>query len=352
MTSNPNTKTAVGDGEARRGLKQELARLNCRVHQPEDPPLFTREPRSAMRAMHWRWRDLEPLLERIGAEIDLASGGPRRTLRLANPGLEYGTTHTFWASLQVILPGEVATTHRHSASALRFIMRGSGATTTVDGTRYPMSAGDLVLTPAGTWHDHIHNGDALMMWLDVLDISLMRALHASFFEGYPQEVQPVTPGEARSCRDYGSAVMGAPRGDARPASNPLLAYPRECAEAALARIESLAPDPYDDAILEYQNPETGSAAMTTLAMTLQKLRPGFSGRARRHTGSKLYYVVRGNGSSVVGGQSYDWNAGDFLAVPPWTWYSHANPGNDEATLFSVDDVPAMRALGYFREEKQ
>ena len=164
------------DAEARRALKDELARVHCRVHQPDDPPLFTREPRPETRSMHWRRRDLEPLLERIGREVDLGAGGPRRTLRLQNAGLPFGTTHTFWCSIQVILPGEVATAHRHSASALRFIMKGSGAWTTVDGECYPMNEGDLVLTPPGTWHDHEHKGNEPMVWLDVLDISLMRAL--------------------------------------------------------------------------------------------------------------------------------------------------------------------------------
>ena len=36
--------------------------------------------------------------------------------------------------------------HRHSPSALRFVIEGSGAWTTVDGVRLPMTAGDLVLT--------------------------------------------------------------------------------------------------------------------------------------------------------------------------------------------------------------
>ena len=82
------------DADARRSLKADLERLHCRVHQPEDPPLFTREPRSAMKPVHWRWSELEPLLERIGREMAIGSGGQRRTLRLANPGLPFGTTPT------------------------------------------------------------------------------------------------------------------------------------------------------------------------------------------------------------------------------------------------------------------
>jgi gentisate 1,2-dioxygenase len=301
--------STLRDAEARRALKADLARLNCRVHQPDDAPLFTREPRSAMKPVLWRWRELEPLLERIGNEVDLDTAGPRRTLRLANPGLPYGTTHTFWASIQVILPGEVAGAHRHTASALRFIMQGSGATTTVEGERFPMNEGDLVLTPAWTWHDHEHRGSEPMIWLDVLDISLMHAMHATFFEPYTSEVQPVI---------------------ASPASSELV-YPFSRAEEELRHKSSV----------DYPG-------MTTLDMKLHQLGPGLQGQARRHTGSKLYYVFRGQGASMLDGQRYEWSAGDFLAVPPWTWHEHSAKG--QAIVFEVNDTPAMKALGYYREE--
>ncbi|MGI4814206.1 MAG: cupin domain-containing protein [Janthinobacterium lividum] len=348
--------TVMADADARRALKDDLLRMNCRVHQPDDPPLFTPEPRSPMQPIHWRWSDLLPLLERIGAKIDIGSGGQRRTLRLANPGLPWGTTPTFWGSIQYILPGEVAGAHRHSANAFRFIMEGNGASTTVDGERYTMNVGDLVLTPAWTFHDHIHHGDKPMIWLDVLDINIMRSMHATFFEALPTETQEVLDIEDRTYREYGSGLMRPPRISVGPAAkptpplNPLLVYERARAEASLDLAQGLPADPYDDVVLEYQNPVNGGPAMTTLSMKLQKLRPGFKGRARRHTGSKLYYVIRGSGVSVVGDQTFDWNTGDFIAVPPWAWVEHSNPSGAEALLFSVDDTPTLAALGYYREQ--
>jgi gentisate 1,2-dioxygenase len=301
--------STMRDAEARRSLKADLARLNCRVHQPDDPALFTREPRSTMKPVHWRWKDLEPLLARIGEEIEIGSGGQRRTLRLGNPGFPYGTTHTFWASIQVILPGEIAVAHRHTANAFRFIMKGSGATTTVDGERFVMNEGDLVLTPAWTWHDHEYHGKAPMIWLDVLDISLMHSMHATFFEPYPTQVQNVL---------------------SEPKESPL-ADPFPRAKAQLEHTDSV----------EYPG-------MATLAMKLHKLRPQHGGKAQRHTGSKLYYIFRGSGASMVEGQRYEWSAGDFLAVPPWAWHEHSS--KEKSLLFEVNDTPAMKALGYYREE--
>ena len=347
------------DAQARRMLKEDLARHFCKVHQPDDPPLFSREPRALMQSHHWKWQLLEPLLARLGGEIDLGAGGPRRTLCLASPGLEMGTTPTFWASIQVILPGEVADAHRHTASAFRFVMRGRGATTTVDGERYPMAEGDLVLTPAWSWHDHAYLGGEPMVWLDVLDIPLMHMLHATFFEAHGATVQPVAPVEDASFRLYGSGLMRPPAGAARtafgdglaPQRNPLLCYPAAMALQALRQAAAASADPCDDVILEYQNPLGGGSAMPTMAMTLQTLRAGFRGRARRGTGSRLYCVVRGSGTTEVAGQRFDWSAGDLFTVAPWAWHVHANAGGDgDAVLFQVNDHPALKALGFHREE--
>jgi gentisate 1,2-dioxygenase len=353
-----NDETATGsiltaDAGARRLLKADLAKFNCRVHQPDDPPVFTSEPRPDVKTVLWRWRDLHPLLKRIGAEVDLVASGPRRTLRLQNPGLAVGTTNTFWGSIQVILPGEVAGAHRHSANAFRFIMHGSGATTTVEGERYPMSEGDLVLTPSWAWHDHVHCGSEPMIWLDVLDISLMHSMQATFFESYVADTQPVGPVPDRSLRQYGSGLMRPPTPQLAPAStiNPLLVYSNEMAQAALREAAKLDPDPIDDVILEYQNPLDGGPAMRTMGMRLQMLRPSVHCKARRHTGSKLYYVMRGEGTTIVEGQKYEWSGGDFLAVAPWSWHEHINRSKShEAILFQVNDFPTLKALGYYREE--
>lgn len=341
----------MADAAARAALQDDLERAACRVHQPDDPPLFTATPAGPMQSHHWRWAELEPLLERIGQVMAIGSGGQRRTLRLTNPGQARGTTHTFWASIQVILPGEIATAHRHSANALRFIMQGSGCTTTVDGEQYALSQGDLVLTPAGTWHDHHHHGSAPMIWLDILDIGLMQMLDASFFEAYPQAEQPVAAVPQRAALTWGSGIMAPPAVRAVPGRNPLLAYPAAAAQAALAAAAGLPGDPCDDVILAYRNP-LGGPVMATLAVTLQRLRAGFSGVARRQTGSKLYWVVDGSGSTEIDGVMHHWSRGDFLTLRPWAWHRHVNPGATDAVLLQVSDAPVLQALGYWREERR
>jgi gentisate 1,2-dioxygenase len=130
----------------------------------------------------------------------------------------------------------------------------------------------------------------------------------------------------------------------------MLVYSAAMAQGALRQAAGLAADPFDDVVLEYRNPLDGSPAMRTLGLRLQLIRPGFAGRRRRQTGSQLYYVVRGQGSTQVGEQTFDWSAGDFFTVAPWAWTAHANRFDEEALLFQVNDVPTHEALGYWREE--
>lgn len=339
------------DAEARRALKAELDANHIHIHQPDDPPLFTKTPSSPMKPVHWKWTELRRLLRKIGEGLSMDSGGNRRTLRLANPGLPFGTTPTFWCSIQYILPGEHAAAHRHMANAMRFIIEGTGAKSAVDGEEYPFGIGDYVLTPSWTWHDHTHEGAEPMIWLDILDISLVRSLHAVFFEAHPTGTQDVSPFPHRSYQEYGSGLMRPVHGTEFGRANPLLVYPWKMADEALDRASALPGDPYDDTALEYQNPVTGGPSVATLGVRMLRLRPGFSGKARRHTGSKVYHVVSGVGETTVDGQTYSWSKGDFIAVPPWAKHSHKIAKDAEpATVFEINDLPTLKALGMYRED--
>lgn len=341
----------MSDASQRERIRDRLAKMNCRVHQADDPPLFTRTPQSTARPVLWRWSELLPMLDLIGEQIKIGSGGQRRTLRLANPALAFGTSSTFWASIQYINPGEVAEAHRHAASAFRFIIKGTGCSTTVDGERYYMNEGDLVLTPSWAWHDHAHEGSEPMIWLDVLDVSLVRSMHAVFFEPYPEKMQPVSDEPTRSYMRFGSGLMRPPARPSQDAVNPLLLYSDAMARSALQQASQLSPDPFDDVVLEYQNPTNGGPAMTTMGMTLQCMRPGFRGQRRRQVMSKLLHVVEGSGVTVIDGEKFEWSQGDFLFIPPWAAHEHQIPECEQpARVFTVSDAPAIKALGLYREQ--
>jgi gentisate 1,2-dioxygenase len=190
-----------------------------------------------------------------------------------------------------------------------------------------------------------------MIWLDVLDISLVRSLEATFFEGSVQPRQPVSNISNRSYREFGSGIMRPMTPSHTGLASPILAYTRDRAEEALQQAAGLEPDPFDDVILEYQNPLTGAPALPTIGTALQMLRPGVRCKTHRHTGSVVYYIVRGSGSTTIDGQTFDWDKGDFLALPPWAEHSHCNRSSaSEAVMFQVNDFPVLKALGLYREQ--
>lgn len=116
----------------------------------------------------------------------------RRVLVLENPGLagQSKITPSLFCGLQIILPGEIAPAHKHVASALRFIVEGSGAYSAIAGEKTMMEVGDFVITPSMTWHDHGNESDAPMVWIDGLDMHMVNLFSASFRENYPGAVHP------------------------------------------------------------------------------------------------------------------------------------------------------------------
>src|SRR5260221_11958848 len=85
--------------------------------------LIPNEPATPCRPALWKYREARPYLMEAGKLIS-AKEAVRRVLILENPGMrgESCITQSLYAGLQLILPGEIAPTHRHSQSALPFIV--------------------------------------------------------------------------------------------------------------------------------------------------------------------------------------------------------------------------------------
>ena len=108
---------------------------------------------------------------------------------------------------------------------------------------------------------------------------------------------------------------------------------------------------FDGIAFEYRHPQTGGSVLPTMACWIQLLRPSEHTKAHRHTGSAVYYVVKGSGMTVIDGRRFDWTKGDIIALPPWAVHEHANSSaSDDAVLFSIQDAPVLNALGLFYEE--
>lgn len=312
------------------------------------------QPRSDSVPVLWRYRDLREHVLRSVSLVTPEKAG-RRVIYLDNPGRREVAAAVGWlySGLQVMHPGERAGAHAHSSSALRFIMEGSGAYTIVDGHKMTLGVNDFVLTPNGTWHEHGVEDDGLpCIWQDGLDIPLVNALEAGFYAVHPDLQQAVGYPVDDSPGIWGAAGLRPQHAGWTQRYSPLFKYTWEATYAALQRYAGAqAHDPFDGALMHYTNPIDGGHVMATIGASMQMLPPGFVGSAHRHTGSFLYQVAKGRGHSVINGQRLDWQERDIFCVPSWAWHEHANAsGNEDAVLFSFNDLPVMEKLGLYREE--
>lgn len=310
---------------------------------------LTPEPRVRSLPFIWRWQDVRPRILRAG-ELVTAAEAERRVLMLVNPGLEGkpAATATLFAGIQLILPGEVAPTHHHTPTAVRFVIEGEGAYTTVSGEKSAMRKGDYLTTPNWTWHDHGNEGDGPVIWLDGLDIPFVTSLDAVFYEEFGEDRQPLTKPIDDSIRRWGSNLK--PVWEQPPHGySPILNYRWETSRAALHGLRDSQGSPFDAVILEYINPHTGGPTVPTMAAYLQLLRTKEHTLAHRHVASTVCHVAEGEGFSIVAGRRFDWKEGDTFVVPAWAWHEHASEGG-EAVLFSFSDRPVLQAFGLDREQ--
>jgi gentisate 1,2-dioxygenase len=312
------------------------------------------EPMSESVPMLWRYEALRPKVLRA-LELVTPEQAGRRVVYLANPGRADVTAAVGWlySGLQVMGPGECASSHRHSASALRFILEGSGAFTNVDGHKMTLGRNDFVLTPNGTWHEHgVAEGGTVCIWEDGLDIPLMNALEANFYEVHPELQQAVTYPVDDSTASWAGAGLRPAGIDWQKRYSPLLKYEWAPTYEALTRYAAVSDgSPYDGILMDYVNPDSGGPVMMTMGASMQLLRPGEQTKAHRQVGSFLYTVAKGSGYSVINGKRFDWKERDIFAVPSWAFHEHANgSASEDACLFAFHDLPVMRALGLYREQ--
>lgn len=313
--------------------------------------LVPRCPRSRALPHRWSYRDVRSYLMRAGDLIS-AQQAERRVLILENPGLagSASVTPSLYAGLQLILPGELAACHRHSQSALRFVLEGEGAYTSVDGEKAVMRPFDLVLTPGGQWHDHGNHTPHPMIWLDGLDIPTVRHFEAGFAEAFSENTHPETasPGDTLSRYGHNMRPLRGSTADRRPARQPLFHYPYASWRAALESMHAAAPDPHVGHALEFLNPADGGCVMPTISAHVRLLPRGYATRPRRSTDGTVFVVVEGTGEAHICADIVHLSARDIFIVPSWT--SLAFKAHDALVLFAFSDKSAQEKLNLYREE--
>jgi len=286
----------------------------------------------------WRWRDVEPHVERA---IRLVSPQhvERRVLLFADPALSSPgraqTSRMLNAGLQVLLPGESARAHRHTIDAIRLVLQGSGAVTRVDGEDCKMEPGDLILTPGGAWHEHLHAGAQPIVWLDGLNGPMHRFLGTALFEagpgpdfGAPQDVARI---DAAFSPDHEGGR--------------LFRYPYERLVAALDAAP-LSPQGY--ARVRYVDPAGGANAIALMDLSAIRIPAGGATSPFRTNATTINVVLDGEGQTDCGARAFEWRKRDVFVTPANVDTRHkAKAGG--ARIFQMSDREVYRRLGLLQE---
>lgn len=285
------------------------------------PPI----PNPAATPAIWRYQDVLPSLLEAGRIVPVEEA-ERRVLMLVNPTMSAPhTTDTIYGGLQLVLPGEIAPAHRHSAFALRFVIESTGGYTAVEGEKVIMKRGDVILTPSWQWHDHGNEGEDPVIWLDGLDLPLFGTFKLNFANAYP---------EAR----YPSRLVGASTTQ----------YPWRPVEEALNAIGE------DYARYDYKHAADGGPLSRTLSVQAERLARGASSPESQETASFMYHVVEGDGFSIIqvpgeeNARRIEWTTKDTFAVPAWSKVVHTSQNGKASYLVAVHDRPMVESLGLMR----
>jgi gentisate 1,2-dioxygenase len=280
---------------------------------PRKKPILWNEPRPEFVPAHWTYEEAKGALDVAGRLIDV-SLAERRNLVMCNPapGTNFETTRTLVCAYQMILPGEVAPSHRHSSHALRVIIDGKGSFSIVNGEKTPMETGDVVLTPGWCWHGHGHDGDRPAYWFDGLDVPLTHLLEPMFYQEHPQKHEEVE-----------RVVTTSPFRFSR--------------EDIVRRLDAVKAD--SDG---FHGPRVTLAAPEMPPMALTNT------RRYRTTANAIFHVTQGTGETTIGDKRFSWQPGDTLAAPGWYAINHL--ATSDAQLFVLSDEPLLRFSNYYRFE--
>lgn len=340
----------MGQQNEQSSFRQEIAADNMTPLWEVLRGLTPREPQPSVAPVVWRAETINRNMTRA-CEVISAEDAERRVLVLENPllkGRSLATT-SLYAGIQMILPGEIAPSHQHTASALRLILSGQGGFTSVDGEKVMMAPGDFVITPTGLFHDHGATGPDPVMWLDGLDVPVVQMLNAGFsaddVEKRSNSRRPIGDAQAR----YASGLT--PVGyEARGVPSRLFHYPYARSRAALDVLERADEWDADYGLkLAYTDPTTGKSPIRSMGAYLQMLPAGFRGETYRETDGAVFCVVEGSVRLSIDGTVTTLGHHDVCVVPGWAWRSFET--DERCILFSFSDRPLQEHLGFWRSER-
>ena len=118
-------------------------------------------------AAHWKWDGVYRGLMRSGEIVTVGPDG--MTGMRSVVGIE-ARNFPIWMNAQILMPGERTQAHRNLRSETRLVCEApKDAVFVCEYEAYPMERGDVVISPAWTFHDHWNKDTAPAIWIDGYD---------------------------------------------------------------------------------------------------------------------------------------------------------------------------------------
>ncbi|MBS1677616.1 MAG: cupin domain-containing protein [Actinobacteria bacterium] len=312
------------------------------------------------------YRPLKPILIKaaeIEAEIERLSSEPFRGSRrtsIVHPGLlPSGSLYPACAvSLNVLLPGESTRPHRHNSSVVNFGVRGGGKSI-VGGREIQWGQYDTFTTPPWTIHQHFNDSDEIQVRLSYSNSGLLDLLGVHIVEN-TEGMDPSQPlGDPEAEREQ--SVRGETIGEdgaalltyeqlisPDPPYQPPLYWPWQELRTRLETLRSLGQEYKGRRLFLMYDRATGRSQGTTATFfaTITMRPAGIVDQPHRHTSAAVNYIFSGNGWSIVGGEKYEWGAGDLmLTAPGWMIHGHASHEGEDVYELTIQDSPLQIGIG-------
>ncbi|WDZ51104.1 cupin domain-containing protein [Acinetobacter vivianii] len=297
-------------------------------------------------ATAWYFHQIKPLLLQAG-ELTPIEKAERRVLALANPGHgldNMKVSPAMYLGMQLLLPKEWAPAHRHTPNAVRLIIEGEGAYTTVEGQKCLMEHGDMILTPSGLWHEHGHDGDQPVIWMDILDLPLVYYMEASFVEeGRRQEVNRINQG---TTQNYAAGIVPTPHFIREDAVYPMLRYAWKDTKKVL---DALAAGTTRQEVIQvaYVNPETGRDCQNILGYSALLLRAKETVSLPLRSTAQVFHVIEGELKINIDQQHFSLTKADTACAPCFAVIDLINTSEQPCYVFIADEAPLQRKLGLY-----
>jgi gentisate 1,2-dioxygenase len=262
-------------------------------------------------------------------------------------------------ALNVLLPGEATAPVRHNSTMVGFGLRGN-ATVTVGETTHPVGRYDGWNHPSWRAHTAVNDGDEPFVWLTYSNAPLLEKMNVHLVEDLDAMPTTVAGSEAEAVDERRVSPFGTfeladgaflmpyeTLIDPPSLPSPALRWPWADVKEHLDRLEALGDTYIGRRLYLMYNPLTGRTNGTTPSFfaTITIRPPAIVDRPHRHVSAAINYFFRGSGWSRVGGQRYEWGAGDLmLTAPGWMIHHHASDPDDRVYELTVQDQPLNIAM--------